>query len=83
MKAIKFILNFKLKQIIRDSILPVGKNFDKKCFPRLLNHLRKIYFIVFDDFKAIRIRDRLVMTNNFLQFVSKMIRNHGAVFTVK
>jgi hypothetical protein len=84
MKAMKFIMNFKLKTIIRDSILPVGKNiFNKKVFPRLLNDLRKIYYIAFDDFKASRIRDRLVIANNFLQFVSKLIRNHGAVFAIK
>jgi hypothetical protein len=62
----------------------VGKNiFNKKVFPRLLNDLRKIYYIAFDDFKASRIRDRLVIANNFLQFVSKLIRNHGAVFAIK
>lgn len=77
MKSIKFLLNFKLKYILRDSILPV----ENKSFSRLLRQLSKAICLCFD--RGSRIRDRLVIANNFLQFVFKMSRNHGANFTVK
>jgi hypothetical protein len=77
MKSIKFITNFKLKYILRDSILPV----EKRSFSRLISFLPKIIYLSFD--RIGRIRDRLVIANNFIQFLIKMNKNHGATFTVK
>lgn len=77
MKSIKFLLNFKLKYIMRDSILPV----ENSSFSRLLSGLSSVVKLCFD--RGNRIRDRLVIVNNFLQFVFKLRKNHGAVFTVK
>ena len=77
MKSMKFILNFKLKYILKDSILPV----EKRSFSRLISFLPKIIYLSFD--RVSRIRDRLVIANNFIQFLIKMNKNHGATFTVK
>jgi hypothetical protein len=77
MKSIKFILNFKLKYKLKDSILPV----DNLKLSRVLPSLAKVLPIVLD--RSTRIRDRLVIVNNFLQFIFKMKRNHGSIFTIK
>jgi hypothetical protein len=82
MKSIKFLNEFKLKFSLRDSILPVDKNF-KSSLSSLLKGIGKILYIVLDTSSSKRIRDRLVIANNFLQFVYKMYRNHGGHFTIK
>lgn len=77
MKSIKFLLNFKLKYKLKDSILPV----DGVKPSRLVSSLAKVLPIVLD--RTNRIRDRLVTVNNFIQFIFKMKRNHGSTFTIK
>ncbi|UBZ25882.1 RNA-dependent RNA polymerase [Fusarium mangiferae mitovirus 3] len=77
MKSIKFILNFKLKYKLKDSILPV----DSVKLSRLVSSISKVLPIVLD--RTSRIRDRLVIANNFLQFVFKLKKNHGSTFTIK
>jgi len=70
-------MNFKLKYILRAAILPV----EKRSFSRLISFLPKIIYLSFD--RVSRIRDRLVIANNFIQFIIKLNKNHGATFTVK
>lgn len=41
----------------------------------------KIIYLSYD--RTGRIRDRLVIANNFVQFIAKMNKNHGPKFTVK
>jgi hypothetical protein len=77
MKSIKFIMNFKLKYILKTAILPV----EKRSFSRLISFLPKIIYLSFD--RISRIRDRLVIANNFIQFIAKLNKNHGSTFTVK
>jgi len=77
MKSIKFLLNFKLKYKLKDSILPV----DSVKLSRLVSSIAKVLPIVLD--RTNRIRDRLVIANNFLQFIFKLKKNHGSIFTIK
>lgn len=70
-------MNFKLKYVLGDSILPV----EKRSFSRLISFLPKIIHLSFD--RIGRIRDRLVIANNFIQFIIKLNKNHGSTFTVK
>jgi hypothetical protein len=77
MKSIKFILNFKLKYVLAASILPV----ENKTFSRFISSAAKIIYLCFD--RTGRIRDRLVIANNFIQFLMKLNKHHGSSFTVK
>jgi hypothetical protein len=70
-------MNFKLKYILRAAILPV----EKRSFSRLISFLPKVIYLSFD--RVSRIRDRLVIANNFIQFIIKLNKNHGSTFTVK
>jgi hypothetical protein len=77
MKSIKFILNFRQKYILRNTVLPI----ENKSFSILTKSLPKFLILCFDKVRGIQ--GRLTIANNFLQFIFKLRRNHGPTFTIK
>jgi len=77
MKSIKFILNFRQKYILRNTVLPI----ENKSFSILTKSLPKFLILCFD--KVSGIQGRLTIANNFLQFIFKLRKNHGPAFTIK
>jgi len=77
MKSIKFIINFKSKYILKNTVLPMNK----LSLSILTKFLPKILILSFD--KVSGIQGRLIIANNFIQFIFKMNKNHGSTFTIK
>jgi len=77
MKSIKFILNFRQKYILRNTVLPI----EKQTFSILVKSLPKFLILCFDKISGIQ--GRLTIANNFLQFIFKLKKNHGPIFTIK
>jgi len=77
MKSIKFILNFRQKYILRNTVLPI----ENKSFSILIKSLPKFLILCFDKISGIQ--GRLTIANNFLQFIFKLRKNHGPTFTIK
>jgi hypothetical protein len=77
MKTLKFILSFRKRTYVSDSILPVSK----QSLDRLTSSLHKMIILCFD--KVGSLKGRLVIANNFIQFIFKMNKNHGSTFTIK
>lgn len=77
MKSIKFILNFRQKYILRNTVLPI----ENKSFSILIKFLPKLLILCFDKISGIQ--GRLTIASNFLQFIFKLRKNHGPNFTIK
>nr|UPW42251.1 MAG: putative RNA dependent RNA polymerase [Yunnan mito-like virus 51] len=75
--TVKILLNSTRKVFMGDRVLPISKvSFDK-----LLKTLPKLITLCFD--KVTGFQGRLLIANNFIQFVMKMNKNHGAAYTIK
>jgi hypothetical protein len=75
--SIKILLNLSRKVVIREKMLPMSK----LSLDRLKKLLPKILILCFDS--LVGFQGRLLIANNFLQFIFKMKKNHGSPFTIK
>jgi hypothetical protein len=75
--SIKLLLSFTRKAYVGERVLPISK----LTFDKIRKSLPKIIFLCFDRVSGFQ--GRLVIANNFIQFVMKMNRNHGSTFTIK
>jgi hypothetical protein len=77
MKNIKLLLDFRKKFVVDERVLPVSRHSLKK----IISSLPKILVLCFDKISGFQ--GRLVIANNFIQFLMKLNKHHGATFTVK
>jgi len=75
--TIKILLSSTRKVVVGNRVLPISK----VTFDKLLKTLPKLITLCFD--KVTGFQGRLLIANNFIQFVMKTNRNHGSTYTIK